>query len=203
MHAFGHWIDGELRVEQLHEPQGDGRLTIYVPDIGGLLPVYVRDDYPGFEVKAFPELEGAELDRYLAANAAAVADVVGLAGEPDAALANHLVMGPAILARAGLRFAAKVHGSALEYTVKPNPRFLLPAAEGMAAATGVLVGSRHTAESLWETLPDLDLAAKTRLGPPGVDTRDFAPREPAAARRGVLQLADVVESDRGGRRARS
>ena len=33
----------------------------------------------------------------------------------DAALANHLVMGPAILARAGIApFAAKIHGSALD-----------------------------------------------------------------------------------------
>ena len=26
----------------------------HVPDIGGLLPVYVKDPYDGFEVKAFP-----------------------------------------------------------------------------------------------------------------------------------------------------
>ena len=43
------------------------------------------------------------------------------AGGIDLALANHLVMGPAILARAGVApFAAKIHGSALEYTVKPH-----------------------------------------------------------------------------------
>ena len=47
------------------------------------------------------------------------------------ALANHLVMGPAILARAGVSpFAVKIHGSALEYTVKPHPRFLPYAYEG-------------------------------------------------------------------------
>ncbi len=47
----------------------------------------------------------------------------------------------------------------------------------MAAAAGVLVGSRHTAESLWETVDDPALPAKTRLGPPGVDVEEFA-REP-------------------------
>ena len=87
-------------------------------------------------------------------------------------------MGPAILARAGIGpFAAKIHGSALEYTVKPNPRFLPYAREGMEAASGVLVGSRHTAESLWAALPDVpSLKEKTRLGPPGVDTEAFTPR---------------------------
>jgi glycosyltransferase involved in cell wall biosynthesis len=152
-------------------------VRIHNPDIHGLLPVYVKDPYEGFEVKAFPELSDAELERYLEANVEAVRDVAARFGPPDAALAGHLVMGPAILARAGLPgFAAKVHGSALEYTVKPHPRFRPYAEEGMRAASGVLVGSRHTAESLWAALPEVpDLEAKTRLGPPGVDTEKFKP----------------------------
>jgi len=152
----------------------------HVPEIGGLLPVYVKDPYEGFEVKAFPELSEDELDRYLEANVAAVRAVAGAAGGIDLGLANHLVMGPAILARAGVApFAVKVHGSALEYTVKPHPRFLPFAEEGARAANGVLVGSGHTARSLWEALPGVPgLRAKTRLGPPGVDVERFRPRGP-------------------------
>jgi glycosyltransferase involved in cell wall biosynthesis len=152
-------------------------VEIHNPDIGGLLPVYVKDPYEGFQVKAFPELSDAELTNYVEANVAAVRAVAERVGGIDAALANHLVMGPAILARAGVApFAAKIHGSALEYTVKPHPRFLPYAREGMEASTGVLVGSRHTAESLWYALTGLpDLPAKTRLGPPGVDTGEFSP----------------------------
>jgi glycosyltransferase involved in cell wall biosynthesis len=153
-------------------------VEIHNPDIGGLLPVYVKDPYEGFEVKAFPELSEAELDRYVDANVAAVREVADAVGGFDAALANHLVMGPAILARAAVGpFAAKIHGSALEYTVKPHPRFLPYAEEGMRAATGVLVGSGHTAESLWAALPEVPgLREKTRLGPPGVDIEEFQPR---------------------------
>ncbi len=152
-------------------------VEIHNPDIHGLLPVYVKDPYEGFEVKAFPELTEAELDRYIDANVAAVRAVAESVGGFDAALANHLVMGPAILARADVGpFAAKIHGSALEYTVKPNPRFLPYAYEGMEAASGVLVGSGHTGASLWAALPDLpDLREKTRLGPPGVDIEEFSP----------------------------
>src|ERR1700742_2945736 len=121
------------------------------PKIDGLLPVYVKDPYEGYEVKAFPELSEAELDRYIEANVAAVREVAAAAGGIDLALANHLVMGPAILARAGIApFAVKIHGSALEYTVKPHrERFGPYALGGVGAASGVLVGSRHTAESLW------------------------------------------------------
>jgi glycosyltransferase involved in cell wall biosynthesis len=153
-------------------------VEIHNPDIGGLLPVYVKDPYEGFAVKAFPELSEAELARYVDANVAAVRETAERIDGVDVALANHLVMGPAILARAGIgAFAAKIHGSALEYTVKPHPRFLPYAEEGMEAAAGVLVGSRHTAESLWDALPGVTgLREKTRLGPPGVDTEEFRPR---------------------------
>ena len=184
--GVGRWRDGALAVEEtgVKGRESNGSVTAYLPDIAGLLPVYVADTYVGFEAKAFPDLSEAELDRYIAANVAAVGDVVARAGGVDAALSNHLVMGPVILARAGLSFAAKVHGSALSYTVIPNPRFLPHAREGMAAARTVLVGSRHTAESLWETITDDALPAKTRLGPPGVDIDAFAPllgdEDPAA-----------------------
>jgi glycosyltransferase involved in cell wall biosynthesis len=181
--------DREVRPEGVH---------VHNPEIGGLLPVYVKDPYPGFDVKAFPELTEAELDRYLEANVTAVREVAAAAGGIDLALANHLVMGPAILARAGVApFAAKVHGSALEYTVKPHHRFLPYAREGMEAANGVLVGSGHTAESLWAALNDLPgLPGKTRLGPPGVDVEEFkpdGPREPLVAFVGKFLVSKGVD----------
>ena len=43
------WVGGE-------EP---GTVTVHVPEIGGLLPVFVADRYEGFEVKTFPELTTA------------------------------------------------------------------------------------------------------------------------------------------------
>ena len=90
--------DGQLWVEQVRRPPHSGRCTVYRPDIGGLLPVYVYDDYEGFEVKTFDKLSDAELSRYIEANVAAVRDVVE-AADIEAGFANHLLMGPAVLAR--------------------------------------------------------------------------------------------------------
>ncbi len=154
-------------------------VTVHIPDIGRVLPVYVADEYEGFDAKPFPKLTDAELDHYIAANVDAVRSVP----TPEVALANHLVMGPVILTRAldgRAPYAVKIHGSALEYTVRPNPeRFLPYALEGIRGAAGVLVGSQHTAGSLFEVLADEpSLPQRTRLGPPGVDVHEFRPREP-------------------------
>jgi glycosyltransferase involved in cell wall biosynthesis len=179
-----------------------GRITVHVPDIGGLLPVFVADRYQGFEVKTFPELSDDELDRYLEANVTAVRRVVDRFGQPDAALANHLIMGPVILARAGLSYALKVHGSDLSYTVRPHPeRFVPYAREGTDGAAGVLVGSSHTAEDLFATVPDPELPERTRLGPPGVDSHRFRPHPPAESRElaeGLAAELDAEDPESGG-----
>jgi glycosyltransferase involved in cell wall biosynthesis len=190
--AIGEWERGELRVRALREPV---RCTAYRPEIGGLLPVYVEDPYEGIEARAFARCSEEEIERYIDANVAAVRDLVGRV-QPDVALANHLVMGPAILARAlahHVPYAVKVHGSALEYTVKPDPeRFLPYAREGLEPAEAVLVGSLHTARSLWDALADPAIEARTRLGPPGVDVELFKPLPQHDARRSLEPVVAFV-----------
>jgi glycosyltransferase involved in cell wall biosynthesis len=196
--AAGDWDDGKLTLSELDAciPATQGRCVAYRPNIGGLLPLYVQDEYEGVEARTFSRCSDAEIEAYIQANVEAVREVAERV-HPEVALANHLVMGPVILARAlsaQTPYAVKVHGSALEYTVKPEPeRFLPYAREGLAGAKTVLVGSRHTAESLWESLGEADAAAirrRTRLGPPGVDVERFAPREPEQA---MAELGALIE----------
>jgi len=199
--ASGEWDADRLRL-QAHggaHPDHSAPCTVYRPNLGGLLPVYVPDRYEGIEAKTFAQCSEGEVASYIDANVQAVREVAELV-RPDLALANHLVMGPVILARAlpeSTPYAVKVHGSALEYTVKREPeRFLSFAREGLARAKTVLVGSRHTAESLWEALEDPDLRTRTRLGPPGVDVERFAPCEPA---RTETTMRGLIEKLRQGR----
>lgn len=186
-----HLFCQDRRTDELGLPEG---VHVHVPDIGRVLPLYVADTYDGFDAKPYPDLTDAELDHYLEANVAAVREVAERV-RPDVALANHLVMGPVILARAiggRVPYAVKVHGSALEYTVRPHPeRFLPYALEGIRGAAGVLVGSRHTGESLWEVLADEPgLPARTRLGPPGVDVHEFRPVAPDEAAERLRALSE-------------
>ena len=196
--GLGHEVHLFCQDRSAQELEG---VTIHVPDIGRVLPVYVADRYEGFDALPFPELDEEALGHYLDANVAAVRSVPS----PDIALANHLVMGPVILAR-GLEgrapYAVKIHGSALEYTVRPHrDRFLPYAREGIVGASGVLVGSRHTAESLWGVLSDEpSLPERTRLGPPGVDVSSFRPRTDAEAP--AHRQARIRRDRRLGRRSR-
>jgi glycosyltransferase involved in cell wall biosynthesis len=181
--AAGDWEQGRLQVRALREPV---RCTVYRPEIGELLPVYVEDPYEGIEARTFARCSKAEIEHYIEANVAAVRELVERV-QPDVALANHLVMGPAILARAlahKVPYAVKVHGSALEYTVKPEPeRFVPYAREGLEPAAAVLVGSLHTARSLWAAVADPAIEARTRMGPPGVDVELFKPLSHGASGR--------------------
>ncbi|HVR05637.1 MAG TPA: glycosyltransferase [Solirubrobacteraceae bacterium] len=200
--ALGHEV--HLLCQDRHPERqlfaADERCTIYRPDIGGLLPVYVQDSYEGVQARTFADCSDAEVAAYVQANVDAVREVAERV-RPQVALANHLVMGPAILARAlgaSVPYAVKVHGSALEYTVKPEPeRFLRYAREGLAPARTVLVGSTHTARSLWRALEDRSLPGRTRLGPPGVDVERFAPREPEQARAELRALVERLRADAG------
>ncbi|HEU0024627.1 MAG TPA: glycosyltransferase family 4 protein [Thermoleophilaceae bacterium] len=191
------------QVELLCQDRAAGELglpdavNVTVPDIHGVLPVYVADRYEGFDAVPYPQLDDEAVEHYVAANVRAVREVAERT-KPDVALANHLVMGPAILARAlggSTPYAVKIHGSALEYTVRPHrERFLPYAHEGLRGASGVLVGSRHTAESLWEVMDEPGLPERTRLGPPGVDVHSFHPRSVEDATSGLRHLAERVES---------
>src|SRR3954469_10226814 len=195
--AVGTWESGELKVEELAD---EVRCTAYLPDIGEVLPVYVADEYEGFKAVRLPDLDDDAADHYIEANVAAVREVAERC-DADVALANHLVMGPVIVARAiggSVPYAVKVHGSALEYVVRPHrERFLPYAREGLEQAGAVLVGSRHTGESLWEGMDDPDLPDRTRLGPPGVDAEASVPRPPAEAREHLLGLADRLQDATG------
>jgi glycosyltransferase involved in cell wall biosynthesis len=198
--AVGDWDTGELQVRDVRPAGADRaiRCTVYRPNIGALLPVYVADRYEGIEARTFAECSDEEVGRYVETNVLAVRELVEHVA-PDLALANHLVMGPVILARAlggEVPYAVKVHGSALEYTVKPEPeRFLPLAREGVSGANGILVGSHHTAASLWQALADPDVERRTRLGPPGVEVERFRPRSREEAIAAVHALAARLGED--------
>ncbi len=173
------------------------RCHVHNPDIGRVLPVYVADEYAGFDAVPFSELDDDALEHYLEANVAAVREVVERYS-PDVALANHLVMGPVILARAlrrpgavrgeGARQRAGVHGASPAASASCPTR-----ARGCAAPPLCWWARATRPRACGRSWATPSLPARTRLGPPGVDVHEFRPRPPADAAERLDALADRLE----------
>lgn len=177
----------DLAGDDVSIPHRSGACRVVCPFIDDLLPVYVYDAYEGFEVKLFVDLTNAELERYAALNVDAMASVI-TAFQPDAIVTGHEVMGPEIARRAceltGASYIAKLHGSALEYTVKLQERYRSLAASGLGGAQRVVGGSDYMVREAASVIPgisdrasvvnpgcDVDLfkpAATPRSGPPTI-----------------------------------
>lgn len=153
-----------------------GRCSVVRPDIGELLPVYVYDDYPGFQVKLFVDLSEAELRTYTERNVDAMETVLNRF-RPDAVITGHEVMGPSIAraacARTGHAYVAKLHGSALEYAVKRQQRYVEHATEGLGAARKVVGGSRYMLDEAASVIPGW--RHKAAVVNPGADVDLFRP----------------------------
>lgn len=179
-----------------------GSCTVYRPGIGGFLPVYVLDSYPGFEkVRIFPDLNKEELDVYVETNRAALHRVVETF-VPEVIHVNHAVMLPyvarPVAAACGLPYFVTIHGSAIEFTVKRDERFLRYGAEGLSGAEGIIVPSGYTAGVVQELFSGLvdRLDEKISVVPPGVDTSLFHPRAGSTSA-SVEKLIGMVHSRTG------
>jgi glycosyltransferase involved in cell wall biosynthesis len=162
-----------------------GGAEVVRPDIGGLLPVFVRDRYEGFDVRRLPDLTAAERDRYVAANANALREHL----PADLVFANHVLLGGPVAAAAGARYAVKAHGSELEYAIRDNEELSAWAKEALAGAEAIFVGSEHIRDVLEDVVGHVD---RVHVVPPGVDVDEFvpAPREEALRRLLVESRAD-------------
>jgi glycosyltransferase involved in cell wall biosynthesis len=189
---------GEL-LPTLHRRLGDGSVTMLRPDIGPVLPVFVIDEYEGFDtVRRFVDLADPELTAYLEANVATLGAVAAW-HRPELALAGHAIPG-AVVAHRALgpgRYVAKVYGSDLEYAVRLQDRYRILAAEGLAGASSVAGSTMDVLRRAAELVP----AVRDRLHPvaPGVDVDRFHPMDRRAAFREVADLLDEAPETARGR----
>ena len=154
-----------------------GRARLLRPDIGGLLPVYVGDNFSG-TIKLFVDLSDAELERYVGANVRALVTAIE-EHRPEAVVTGHEVMGPYIALKArevtGRGYVAKLHGSALEYAVKLQERYRDYASQGLNGAEAVTGGSRYMIQEASSVIPG-DWPTRAVIVNPGCDVDLFTPR---------------------------
>ncbi len=159
-----------------------GSAHVVRPDVGGLLPVFVIDRYEGYVVKLLQDCTREELDAWIEANAAAVRGEL----PADVVFCNHVLLGGAVGAASGARYAVKAHGSELEYSMRGRPSLGSWGRDVLGGASAVFVGSNHIRDVLEQVCGHVDRVHEV---PPGVDVDEWRPRPRAEALAGLLDEA--------------
>jgi glycosyltransferase involved in cell wall biosynthesis len=145
--------------------------SVVRPDVGGLLPVSVLDQYEGYEVRLLQDCPRDELDAWVEANAAAVRDCL----PADFLLCNHVLLGGAVGKASGSPYAVKAHGSELEYSMRGRPQLEEWGKQMLASATTTFVGSGHIRDVVEEVCGHVERVEEV---PPGVDVDEWRPQAP-------------------------
>jgi glycosyltransferase involved in cell wall biosynthesis len=146
------------------------------PDVGGFLPVFVIDEYEGYEVKRVQDSTRKELDAWVTANAEAMRERL----PADFVFVNHVLMGGPVGAAVGAPYVVKAHGSELEYSMRGNAELSAWGQEALAGAKATIVGSEHIREVVADVCGQTENVHEI---PPGVDVDLWrpAPRDEALA----------------------
>ena len=172
-----------LFCQERHPERYDiGGARLVRPEIGALLPVFVLDRYEGLEARLLHDLSRAQRERYVELNAEALRRHL----PADLVFANHVLPGAAVAAAVGERFAVKVHGSELEYSMRGRPELEQWGREVLERATAVFVGSAHIRRALEQVVGPQERVFEV---PPGVDVEAFAPRPREQALAALIEEA--------------
>ena len=187
-----------------------GECVFYKPNLGGLLPVYVYDNYPGYTVKELTDLSEEDIERYLAANTAALRTVFAK-NPPELILSQHSIMQPIYAARARRkadiqnksRHLMTVHGSALNFSVRKSKLLRDYALEGIGDADGIVFVSNHSINEFTEFFDDLpEVGKKCRVIPAGVNTEIFNPLNNSEEKKeriaGLVEVLNQSNDSEGG-----
>lgn len=170
-----------------------GRAVILRPEeIGGVLPVFVLDEYEGWPAVArFVDLSDDQLERYLADNARALR-AASLWHGSDVVVGGHAIPGAPIAQRAlGTgRYSVKVHGSDLEYAISHQDRYAGLARDALEGAVAVTGSSLDVLRRIVVVAPSV--ADRVTVVSPGVDAARFRPGERATS---LIEAAGRLDAD--------
>jgi glycosyltransferase involved in cell wall biosynthesis len=169
--------------ERHPERYDTGGAEIVVPELpDGLLPVFVLDRYEGLRPKLLQDFTRDERERYVAANAQALGELL----PADVVFTNHVLPGAAVGTASSSPFVVKAHGSELEYSMRGRPELEAWGRESLAGADAVFVGSEHIRSVLEDVVGHVDRVHEV---PPGVDVEAFRPAGRATALAKLLEEA--------------
>src|SRR5207248_6466137 len=168
-----------------------GGARVVVPELpGGLLPVFVLDEYEGLDARLLQDFTAEQRSAYVDANAAALRELL----PADVVFANHVLLGAPVARASGGRYAVKAHGSELEYSMRGNAELERWGAVTLAGADAVYVGSEHIRRVLEDVVGHVERVHEV---PPGVDVEEFRPEERGQALARLLAEARADPTNPG------
>jgi len=147
---------------------------------GPIYPVYLTDKQRAGNVKSFTDLTDLELLTFISINEE-ILDAIFKLDRPDLVYASHLVMQPKMAIKACKQYNIPLifflHGSAIEYTVKQDQRYLEHAKQAIEQCHTIVSGNTEVRNRIINLFPNLDdlIKQKTKIVGIGVDTELFFP----------------------------
>lgn len=178
--AYRYAADGSAILLFRRDTPYSGRCILHQPELGDILPAYVTDrSLKRSRAVPMVEMSDEDIEEYLQLNTRVVHKVVEKFNI-TVLHANHAVLLSVVAQRVSkataIPFAIMPHGSAIEYVVKQDPRFLRLASEAFAAAQAILFVGPEMKQRLMQEFSSVPgLQDKLRGLNLGVDTNLFKP----------------------------
>lgn len=175
-----HYSDDSVEIKLDREVPYKGKCIMHKPQLGNTLPVYVWDKYEEFSnVIPMTELSNSEIEDYIERNTKVVLKIINDYGLTVLHV-NHAVLMSVVAYQVNkitsTPFAIMPHGSAIEYAVKKDQRFLDLATKTFDSAKKIFVVSQEMEDrvsSIFQSIPNINQKmVHLNLG---VDTNIFKP----------------------------
>ena len=152
-----HW-DLEFNYEKtILNPAYAERCVLHQIPSGAIYPVYLTDKQRPGNVKSFVEMSDAELDTFIYINESVLEAILSHCSI-DVLFANHLVMQPTMALapckKHQIPMVFFLHGSAIEYTVRKDTRYLQLARRAVLASARIISGNQEVKNRMLELYPD-------------------------------------------------
>ncbi|WP_455208098.1 glycosyltransferase [Kaarinaea lacus] len=171
--------DGSCTISVVNQ-EYQNTCTLHQIPYGDFYPVYISGKKTSATFKEFVDLSDEELNSFKALNHVLLTEIFSRI-DIDILHANHLVMQPSLAIAPcklhNIPFIIYPHGSAIEYTVKKDPRYQVEARNAIMACSGLIIGNHEVRDRICNLFPDLKerILAKTGIVGVGVDTQLFIP----------------------------
>jgi glycosyltransferase involved in cell wall biosynthesis len=172
-------IDGSCDVSVVNEQLESTSVLHQIP-YGEFYPVYITGKKSSTVFKEFVDLTDEELESFKVLNQLLLRNIFSRISI-DILHANHLVMQPSLALEPckenNIPLVIYPHGSAIEYAVKRDPRYLREARQAIEACDGLIIGNNEVKNRISGLFPDLKelINSRTQIVGVGVDTKLFTP----------------------------